>query len=183
MRQCISLAFLLLLSISGVAQVAAWYKTPESRRVHALQLQKEFEGLNAQVPTLSPSEEKWLKTEYDDTIQAAGGVYTKRAISAMQSRAWNLRVAKSDIWEILAVLGPLTRQQTQIREAREWTRVATLLMDYNFWQAIKDLQERDIIEKGDLKFLGDFPRETAAVWAQQILTEIVIPYFDSQPAK
>jgi len=34
-----------------------------------------------------------------------------------------------------------------------------------------------------LKFLGDFPRETAAVWAQQILTEIVIPYFDSQPAK
>jgi hypothetical protein len=84
MKQAISLAFLFLITVSSVGQMNQWYKNPQNRQAHALQLQRDFEALSAQIPTLSPSEERWLKTEIDDTIAANGQRYTKRALEAME---------------------------------------------------------------------------------------------------
>lgn len=96
MKQAISLVFFVLLSIPSLGQVKInrWWETPQSRQAHALQLQRDFGALYREIPTLSRSEERWLKTEYDDTMAANGGRYTKRAISAMETRAWSIRVAK-----------------------------------------------------------------------------------------
>jgi hypothetical protein len=178
-KQAISLAFMLLIAAPSVGQMNEWYKTPPARQAHALQLQRDFEALNAQIPTLSPSEEQWLKREIDDTIAGNGGRYTKRALDAMQSRAWSIRVAKPHAQLIIADLGSLATQRDRMRETRQWARIAALLMDHDFWQAVEDLQQRGVIDKQYLRFLGDFPGLTAGVWAQQILNEVVVPYFDA----
>lgn len=53
-------------------------------------------------------------------------------------------------------------------------------MDHEFGQDIDDLQQRGVIDKQLLKFLGEFPGPTASLWAQQILNEVVLPYFDTK---
>jgi len=122
----------------------------------------------------------WLKTEYDDTIAASGGHYTERAVSAMDTRAWSIRVAKPHALEIKSELVMLGMRNNRAQEARHWTRIAVLLMDNEFWQAIDDLQQRGVIDKQHLQFLGEFHGPTATLWAQQILKEVVLPYFDLQ---
>jgi hypothetical protein len=47
-----------------------------------------------------------------------------------------------------------------------------------FWQAVEDLQDRGVIDKQHLEFLGELHGPTASLWAQQILNEVVVPYFD-----
>ena len=180
MKQAISLAFLFLITVPSVGQMNEWYKNPQTRQAYALQLQRDFEALNVQIPTLSPSEERWLKTEIDDTIAANGGHrFTKRAVDAMESRAWSIKVAKPHAQRIVADLGPFTRQLDRTKETRQWARISALLMDHGFWQAVEDLQKRGVIDKQYLQFLGDFPEPTAGLWAQQILNEVVVPYFDA----
>jgi hypothetical protein len=98
----------------------------------------------------------------------------------MESRAWNIKVAKPHAQRIVADLGPLTRQLDRTKETRQWARISALLMDHGFWQAVEDLQQRGVIDKQYLHFLGDFPEPTAGLWAQQILNEVVVPYFDAQ---
>jgi len=57
MKLAISLAFLFLITVPSVGQMNEWYKNSQTRQAHALQLQRDFEALNAQIPTLSPDEE------------------------------------------------------------------------------------------------------------------------------
>lgn len=176
MNQAVSIAFLCLLSIPAFAQT--WWETTQTRQAHALKLRRDFEALYNQIPTLSPSEEQWLKTEYDDTIAANGGHYTERAVNAMNTREWSIRVAKPHALEIKSVLAMLSMRVNRTQETRLWTRIAALLMDHDFWQAIDDLQQRSVIDKRQLQFLGEFHGPTATLWAQQILNEVVLPYFD-----
>lgn len=184
-RAAFSLAFSLLLSLSALSQGKTeqwdgWWKDAQTRKAHALKLHQNFEALSSQIPTLSPSEEQWLKTEYDDTIAASGGHYTKRATDAMQTREWSIRVAKPHILMINVELGVLTMKLTPAEEIAHWTRVAALLMDYDFWQSIDDLEQRGVIDKRQLEFLGGIHGPTATLWAQQILNEVVLPYLDSK---
>ena len=100
MKPLVSLIFFFLLGIPAFGQVKIsnstdWWRTPQARQAHALKLHRDFEVLYNQIPTLSPSEEQWLKTEYDDTIAASGGRYTKRAVDAMATRAWSIRIGKA----------------------------------------------------------------------------------------
>ncbi len=185
MKPLVSLVFFFLLGIPAFGQVKIsrstdWWRTPQARQAHALKLHGDFEALYSQIPTLSPSEEQWLKTEYDDTIAASGGRYTKRALDAMATRAWSIRVAKPQAFQIDYELAILSRPLDPAQEARHWTRLAALLMDYEFWQDIDDLRQRGVIDKQQLNFLGEFPGPTATLWAQQILYEVVLPYLDSK---
>ncbi len=63
------------------------------RQSQARTWNEEFTKLNAQIPTLSPAEERWLKTEIDETIAEAGGKYTARSFAAMDSKEYQIRVA------------------------------------------------------------------------------------------
>jgi len=180
MKQVIFMLVLLLLSraTQGQAKTNRWWDRPETRRAYALKLQRDFGALYDQIPTLSPREEKWLKTEYDDTIAANGGRFTKRAASAMDTRAWSVRVAKPYALEIKTELALVATPLNRARETREWTKIAALLMDHELWQAVEDLRSRGVIDKQHITFVGEFPGPTASLWAQQILNEVVVPYFD-----
>jgi len=178
MKRVVLIVFFFLLSMPAFGQ--DWWATPQTRQAYALKLQRNFQALYDQIPTLSPSEERWLKTEYDDTIAANGGRYTARAVSAMDTRAWSIRVAKPHALEIKLELAMLGMPSSRAQEARHWTRIAALLMDNEFWQDIDDLQKRGVIDKQNLQFLGEFHGATATLWAQQILNEVVLPYFDVQ---
>jgi hypothetical protein len=96
----------------------------------------------------------------------------------METRAWSIRVAKPHALEIESELAMLGTRLTRAQETRQWTRIAALLMDNEFWQAIEELRRRGVIDKQQLQFLGEFPGPTASLWAQQILNEVVLPYFD-----
>jgi hypothetical protein len=185
MKPLVSLIFLFLLGISAFGQSKIsnstdWWRTPQARQAHALKLHRDFEVLYDRIPTLSPSEEQWLKTEYDDTIAASGGRFTKRAVDAMATREWSIRIAKPHAFQIEYQLAMLSRPLDPAQEARHWTRLAALLMDHEFWQDIDDLQQRGVIDKQQLEFLGGFPGPTATLWAQHILIEVVLPYLDSK---
>jgi len=181
MKQIVSIAFFFLLSVHAFGQSwQGWWQTPQTRQAHALKLQRDFEALYDQIPSLSPSEERWLKTEYDDTIASNGGHLTDRAVSAMNTRAWSIRVARPHALEIKNELAVLSMPNNRPQETLYWTRIAVLLMDNEFWQAIDDLQQRGVIDKRYVQFLGDFHGPTATLWAQQILKEVVLPYLEHQ---
>ena len=92
----------------------------------------------------------------------------------------DIRIAKPHTQAIEAELSALSLPLNSTEEARHWTRLSSLLMDYEFWQAIEDLQRRGVIDKKYLNSLGQYPKLDATSWAQQILNEIVLPYFDSK---
>ena len=47
-----------------------WADSRDSRRTQASEWLREISDLDRQIPTLSPTEEAWLKIEYDDEIAA-----------------------------------------------------------------------------------------------------------------
>jgi hypothetical protein len=74
--------------IFGIALSAfsqSYFSDAGYRQTRIRDWREDFGKLEAQIPTLSPSEEKWLKVEFDDTIGAAGGKYTGRSLAAMDS--------------------------------------------------------------------------------------------------
>ena len=114
-----------------------------------------------QIPTLSPSEEQWLKTEYDDTIaderwslhEACWGCYEgKREHGAFESQ--------SPTHSKLTLNLPCSATDRSILHTKRGIglSLAALLMDHEFWQDVDDLQQRGVIDKQQLKFLGEFPR-------------------------
>lgn len=173
---------LLAWSVSAFGQVKlnTWWETPKGRQAHAAKLYTDFKALYDQIPTLSPAEERWLKTEYDDTIAANGGHFTERAVNVMDSSEWDIRVAKPHAMEIDYELSQLQLSLNATEEARHWTQLASLLMDNQFWQSVQGLEKREVVHKKNLAFLGTFPGPTATLWAQQILNEVVIPYFSTK---
>jgi hypothetical protein len=172
---------------SSPPRIPLWWLTRDTRIEHAKKMREDFVKLANEIPTLSPAEERWLKSEYDDTITASGGHYTKRATMAMNTRSWDVRIARPHVDQILADLGILSMSmadeswlsrdpRNREQEVKDWTDLAALLMDFDFWQSIDDLGKRGVIEKKSLEFLGEFHYETATLWAQQILYEVVLPY-------
>ena len=73
-----------------------------------------------------------------------------------------------------------TARTDPVHKPGRQARISALLIDHDFWQAVEDLQQRKVIDKQYSRFLGDFPGLTAGLWAQQILNEVVVPYFDAQ---
>jgi len=140
---------------------------------------KEFRKLNAQIPTLSPAEQSWLWTEYDDEIARAGNRWTKRALAATNTKEYDLRLAKPHVEQIIKVLSQLSRPSISDQRSKVilWAKLASLYMDYGFWQAIEGLVQKGIVDK---KING---REYGyyinhAEWARGIINVIVIGYLN-----
>jgi hypothetical protein len=68
------------------------------RRDLAIQWQASFAALDAQIPSLSPSQQGWLKTEYEDELRRGG--MTARALSARKSLEYQIYVAKPRVQQI-----------------------------------------------------------------------------------
>jgi hypothetical protein len=147
-------SFIFVFGISAVGQTVGqtaepWMRDKRGRQNQTKQWRNEFVRLNAQIPTLSPAEERWLKTEVTDTIESAGGRYTSRSLAAMDSREYQISVAKPHVQQIidscdqLLILIPLGNERL---EAAQWTKVAALFIDKGFWQAVDNLIRLKIIE-------------------------------------
>jgi hypothetical protein len=172
--------FLSNIPVVAQANTANWWETPKTRQAHAAKDLRDFRALYDKIPTLSPAEERWLKTEYDDTIAANAGRYTERAVNVMNSREWDIRIAKPHALMIDHELSQLAMPLDSTEETEHWARLATLLIDHQFWEAVEDLQQRDVLDKKALDFMGKFPEPTATLRAEQILNVVVVPYFDNK---
>jgi hypothetical protein len=148
------------------------------RQNQAKQWRDEFANLNEQIPTLSPAEQRWLNTEITDTIKAAGGRYTARSLAAMDSREYQVSVAKPHVDEIINACDQillLVRLGHERLETAQWTRLAALFMDKSFWQAVDYLKERKIIKR-KINGVDQLYYENHVLWAQQILNGLVFRY-------
>jgi hypothetical protein len=148
-----------------------------ARRALAQELSVVFSTLNSQMPELSPSQQSWLKREYDLQIAEAGGRYTKRALSAMDSVEYQLRVAAPHASQLLRVLNLLSSdtQLTPDDEAALWSFVTYSLMDKMFWQSVDNLVQREVVDRKIGHFDGLY-FENYVLLAQEILSKIVIPH-------
>jgi hypothetical protein len=171
---------LLILTVAGVVCAQTDLRFQGTGNARALAWKEHFSKLDVQLPTLSPTEEQWLKTEIDATIATAGGIYTPRALDAMDSREYQIRVAKPHILRILQVLQQLAVTAANERQrAALWTQFAVLIMDKQFWQAIDNLARRKIVQK-TVNGYDSFYYENHVSRAQEILTGIVLPYLNSR---
>ncbi len=108
-----------------------------------------FIALDRQIPTLSPSQEKWLRTEYHEEIAAAGNRFTPRALAAMDSIEFQIHIAKPRNGELIGALTQIANGTARDRshEVALWASVSDWLIDYQYWQAVNALVIRGTVQK------------------------------------
>jgi hypothetical protein len=148
----------------------------EMRRDLATQWQASFATLDAQIPSLSPSQQAWLKTEYEDELRRGG--MTTRAISAMKSLEFQIYIAKPRVQQIRRLLSNIATDDahSQKTEVAIWTEVSYRLSDYSLWEAVEELSRRRVI-RGDVNGFKSFLFLNHAEWGRTILERITLPHF------
>jgi len=180
---------LVIIVILTASNVTAGYhpffwKNRQSRQQEAREWLAEYKKLNAQIPTLSPAEQRWLKTEYDDEISRNGGHFTKRALDAGASKEFALRSTKPHIERIIGILSELSGPNIhdQRNEVILWARLVSLYMAPEFWQDIEELVRRGIINK-EINGVKELYGANGTGDAKAILDNIVIAYFNGDLGK
>jgi hypothetical protein len=173
----ITVMVLIASNLNAAEPFNAFWKSRQSRQEEAQRWLDGFRRLNSQIPTLSPAEQLWLKTEIDDEIARAGNKYTKRALDAMNSREFDLSIAKPHAEQILRVLSELSRPALSEKklEVILWTQLSSLFMDHEFWQAVDGLVRRGIIGK-KINGVESNYNLTFTLWAKFIVDKIVVCY-------
>ena len=176
--------------VTGViASSDHWADSRNSRRGQAAEWLAEVSKLDKQIPTLSPSEEAWLKTEYDDEI-AREGHGTARAIRARNGKEGSARFAKPIAKNMVSILEQLASGSTlsQRTEVALWSRLAYFALDANFWGDIDRLGELGVLARDPKVKLGtagwpSYQEALLGIWAgraQMILDAIVLPFLESR---
>lgn len=153
----------------------------EVRRSLAKQWASWFAALDRQIPTLSPSQEKWLKTEYHDEIAAAGNRYTPRAIAATDSLEYQIYLVKPRNGELLSVLTQIANGTARDKnhEIALWASISAWLIDYQYWQAIITLVKRGTVQK-KIGQVDSLWFENYALQAKAVLSKIVVPHLEGR---
>ena len=184
MQGLVTLA-LLFSTLSVLAQDGLALDAPppsgDVRRTIAKQLASEFMTLDRQIPTLSPSQARWLQTEYKDEIAYAGNRYTPRAIAAMDSLEYQIFIVKPRNAAILETFTRIATGNVQDKnhEIALWSSAASWFVDFQYWQAVKRLVERGAVQK-KIGHVDDFYFENYTTQAQAVLLKIVIPYLEGR---
>jgi hypothetical protein len=182
-KYCLIFLTFMLFSSTSIAGdwVNEYWKSMKSRQQTAKILLEEYQKLNNQIPNLSPREQDWLKTEYDEEIAKAGGHYTKRSLDASNSREYQISVSKLRLLHIRNILNSLSRKyyKNQKEEVELWTKLASAFIDRELWQAIDKLVSLGIVDK-NISEIKEPDFENHVLWANQILDEIVIKYFKGE---
>ena len=151
--------------------------TAAQRQHLAQKWRKDINRLNEAIPTLSPSQEEWLKREYDNEIKRSGNRFTGRALAAMKSREYNIRLAKQFASQNASIIAVLSEGKAVDRrqEAAAWALLAHNLMDREYGQAVLALVDYGVIDKAVLSH-QDHYIENSQLWGQMILSGVLIPY-------
>jgi hypothetical protein len=180
--QCASLVLLLLAwSMSGASAVPPYWWTTyppdvQTRRELAKAWLEGISKVERSVPTLSPEQRAWLKTEYDDEIKLNAGKLTKRALEASNSLEYQIATAKPQLEELKKTLTTLATNSPSdpTEEVVLWTAVANRFMDQSLWQAVANLVRRGILDK-NINGVDSFYFENHVMWAQMVLQSVVKP--------
>lgn len=159
----------------GTSYEERW-STSSARRVRAAELLTTFRRIDRELPTLSPSEALWLKTEYDDELAQAGNRFTARSLAVLDSREYQIRVVRRAVAPMLNTLAALASEGPidSSSEARLWTIVAVGLIDQQLWQSVGRLVKLGLVGPEINGFTGLY-FESHSLLAREILGRVVIP--------
>ncbi len=155
--------------------------TADARRAIAKEWSSLFMTLDHQIPTLSPTQERWLKTEYHNQIADAGNRYTDRALAARDSLEYQIFIVKPRTTEIVKVFSQIASGKVRDRnhEIALWSSAANMFVDYGYWQALKNLVDRGTVQN-KIGHVDDFYFENYTLQAQIFLSSIIIPYLENR---
>jgi hypothetical protein len=175
----------LLPSISKAEPFNGFWKSRQLRQKQAQDWHAGFAKINEQIPTLSPAEERWLRTEYDNEI-GKEGKFTNRAFNAMESKEYDIRITKTRINNILRVLSVLSEKNIldQKSEVILWINLSSLYMDNQLWQSINGLIKHKVLDESvSINGVNKYYHQTYVLWAQYILDNIVLTYINGNLGK
>ena len=154
------------------------------RRAAADSFLKQIAPIDDAVPEASPTQRAWLKREYDDEIERAGGTYTQRSLLARESPEFYMVMAKPTLHQLRTALADLssTRQITLKREMELWAVAAAAFSNTEGNQAILGLLDKGVLSK---ELFGTGPAHEGwqlnqSLRANIILERIIIPYLRNQ---
>jgi hypothetical protein len=167
-----------------IASSSNWADTLDSRRAQAGDWLREISRIESQIPTSSPSEQAWLKVEYDDEMARNGA--TPRANRARYSKEGASRFAKPVAARMVAILDQLSSRSplTEPREVALWSELAYLGLDTNFWGDVSTLGDLGVLSRNPQSKVGTgglpgYQELLRGIWAsraQDILRSIVLPF-------
>lgn len=170
-------------NLSSASYTPSFWKNRQSRQEQARDWLNGFKKLNAQIPTLSPEEQLWLRNEID--YEEAGGHFTKRSLDARNSREYDIRVAKPQVDAIIGILAALSSPNLsdQRKEVILWAKLVSLFVDAEFWFDIDDLVQRGIIEKKIDGYTESLYFANYSSCAKQIMDNIVVSHLQGKLGK
>ena len=176
------LAIALTFPLTAFPQVGSlWEDKPlldrSGRKALASDWRAQFAKLDAQVASLSPTQQAWIAKEYEDEIRNAGNRYTRRALAAMESLEYQLYIAKPRLTEINRLLVALSESAVpdQKTEIALWTQLAYQLADKSLWQAVENLVQRKAIDR-KVNGFESYYLENHVLRGQMILGRFALPY-------
>jgi hypothetical protein len=170
-------------SPSALAQLGPNDPLPNAqiRRSLAKQWASLFVALDRQIPTLSPSQERWLKTEYHEEIAAAGNRFTSRSLAAMDSIEYQIHIIKPRNGELVGALTQIANGsiRDKSQEVALWATVSDWLIDYQYWQAVNTLVKRGTVQK-KIGHVDTLYFENYTFQARSVLSKIVVPHLEGR---
>lgn len=143
----------------------------------AVELLATFGALDRQIPNLSPTQQDWLKSEYQEQIATSGSRYTARSLAATNSVEYQIYVAKPKTKALVSTLTAIRDSAFRGRaeEVALWSSVVECLVNLKYWQAIGNLVERGIVQKR-IGHVDSLYFENYTLQASEILSSIITPY-------
>lgn len=181
MRTLLLIPIFILFSLSSAnAQNTFWMGDPPNQKIRqdqASEWLKCFKKVEEQIPTLSPSEKRWLETELDTEL--AKGKVTQRSLTARKSSEYNIHIARSHLEEIIYYLTLLANNKSVERnkEMITWSLLAHQFMDGDFWQSISVLVDQKIVNK-KIDNIEAFYFENFVLKAQFIIRRVITNYLN-----
>ena len=118
------------------------------RQSLAQEWQQDIQNLDGAVPFLSPSQEEWLRREYDEELAQNNNQFTLRALNAMETKEFRLKRTKAHTQSNANIIEPLANGSTKDhlrREAMLWTALAANLLNVEAIPTVIPLASRTFL--------------------------------------
>jgi len=133
-----------------------------------------FSKLDNAIPTLSPTEAAWLKTEYDDQLAANNDTFTTRAATASGSIEMAKRTAKQQTDRIVATAGIISKYQYKFDyELSEWARLTSMIIDVSYGWKVEQLQKANVITESAMPRPAMYYKENMTIFGQCLLNDVI----------
>ncbi len=146
----------------------------EDRDLVADYLLTAFEKMDAKIPTLSPSEAAWLKTEFDDQLAVNGNRFNERSLAAAGSLEFAKKAAKDQTQGIIATAGAIKDYKFDNGlEVEAWAKLDAMVIDVQYAQNIIKLTNAGLLSETDLPRPSQFFQQNMTLFGQCILRDVI----------